>query len=142
MEIHKNIFTQMIWWRNSNFVYEFGVKLNYFWVFNFFWWNENLTNTSNKKNHSSTYKNIIHRMLRDTRCIHTWSKKHNIFKMTTTHLRCHFSFFTFLDMHEIISIVKIKFNVHFPQPSGSRHLKIRGKIYIYLYIFYELNQPI
>jgi hypothetical protein len=84
-------------------------------------------------------------MLRDTRCIHSWSKKHhNIFKMTTTHLRCHFSFFTFLDMHEIISIVKINFSVHFPQPSGSRYLETRGKIdiyiYIYIHIFYEINQ--
>ncbi len=67
-------------------------------------------------------------MLRGTTCIHTWSKKrHKIFKMTTTHLRRHFSFFTFLDMHEIISIVKTNFSVHFSQPSGSRHLKIRGK---------------
>jgi hypothetical protein len=55
--------------------------------------------------------------------------------MIATHLRCHFLPFW---MHEIISIVKIDFSVHFPQPSRSRHLKIKGKKYIY----YELNQPI
>jgi hypothetical protein len=45
-------------------------------------------------------------------------------------------------MNEIISIVKINFSAHFPEPSGSRNLKNRDKIYIYLYILYELNQPI
>jgi hypothetical protein len=64
--------------------------------------NEDVINITNHKIIQVPIKDIIHQMLKDSRCVSKTKSHHNIFKITIIGFECHISSIIFSNVHQVV----------------------------------------